>query len=77
MRAGILSLAPCIPSDWPGFEIIFRHASARYEILVENPHRVSRGVAYVELDGEKLPAGETQIVLVDDGRTHEVRVMLG
>ena len=70
-------MTPCIPADWPGFEIVFRHASARYEILVENPHRVSRGVAHVELDGEKLPAGETHVVLVDDGRTHEVRVMLG
>jgi cyclic beta-1,2-glucan synthetase len=77
VRAGKLSLTPCIPADWPGFEIIFRHASARYEILVENPNRVSRGVAHVELDGKKLPAGETHIVLVDDGRTHEVRVMLG
>jgi cyclic beta-1,2-glucan synthetase len=77
VRAGKLSLTPCIPADWPGFEVIFRHASARYEILVENPHRVSRGVAHVELDGKKLPAGETHIVLVDDGCTHEVRVTLG
>jgi cyclic beta-1,2-glucan synthetase len=77
VRAGKLSLTPCIPADWPRFEIVFRHASARYEIQVENPHRVSRGVAQVELDGKKLPAGETDIVLVDDGRTHEVRVILG
>ena len=77
VRAGTLSLTPCIPADWPGFEIVFRHASTRYEILVDNPHRVSRGVAHVELDGKKLPAGEIHIVLVDDGRTHEVRVTLG
>jgi cyclic beta-1,2-glucan synthetase len=77
VRAGKLSLTPCIPADWPSFEIVFRHASARYEILVENPNRVSRGVAHVELDGKELPAGETHIVLVDDGCTHEVRVMLG
>ena len=77
VRAGKLSLTPCIPADWPSFEIVFRHASARYEILVENPNRVSRGVAHVELDGKKLPAGETHVVLVDDGCTHEVRVMLG
>jgi cyclic beta-1,2-glucan synthetase len=77
VRAGKLLLAPCIPADWRSFEIVFRHASARYEILVENPHRVSRGVAHVELDGERLPMGETQIVLADDGRTHGVRVILG
>ena len=77
VRAGKLVLTPCIPANWPRFEIVFRHASARYEILVENPHGVSGGVAQVELDGKKLPAGETHIVLADDGRTHEVRVILG
>jgi cyclic beta-1,2-glucan synthetase len=77
VRAGKLLLTPCIPADWPSFEIFFRHASARYEILVENPHGVSRGVAHVELDGKKLPTGETHIVLADDGRTHGVRVILG
>jgi cyclic beta-1,2-glucan synthetase len=56
---------------------MFRHGSARYQILVENPSGVCRGVAHVELDGKALPAGETHIVLVDDGRTHDVRVILG
>jgi len=77
VRAGKLLLAPCIPADWPHFDIVFRHASARYEIHVDNRNRVSRGVALVELDGKPLPAGETSIVLVDDGRTHPVRVTLG
>ena len=75
--AGKLTVEPCIPADWPRFEIDFKHASARYQILVENPDGVSRGVAYLEVDGKKLPTGETQIVLCDDGRTHEVRVVLG
>ena len=30
---------------WPGFEIAFRYDSARYEIAVENPVGVCRGVA--------------------------------
>jgi cyclic beta-1,2-glucan synthetase len=77
VRAGTLTMAPCIPADWPRFDIVFKHASARYEISVENPHGVSRGVAYVELDGQRLPAGETHIALTDDGLTHQVRVVLG
>ncbi|MDB6086309.1 MAG: putative cyclic beta 1-2 glucan synthetase, partial [Gammaproteobacteria bacterium] len=77
VRAGKLLLTPCIPADWPHFEIVFRHGSARYRILVENPHGVSRGVAHVEFDGKKLPTGETHIMLVDDGRTHEILVILG
>jgi cyclic beta-1,2-glucan synthetase len=77
VRAGKLLLTPCIPAQWPSFEIHFRHGSARYDIRVENPHRVSRGVAHVELDGTGLAVGETHIVLADDGRTHSVRVILG
>jgi cyclic beta-1,2-glucan synthetase len=76
-RGAEAHLNPCILRDWPHFEIAFRHTSARYEIRVENPHRVCRGVAHVELDGKTLPAGETRLVLVDDGRTHEVVILGG
>jgi cyclic beta-1,2-glucan synthetase len=77
VRAGKLVLAPCIPAQWPRFDILFRYRSARYEIVVENPHRVSRGVAHIEVDGKKVPAGEAHVVLADDGRTHEIRVVMG
>jgi cyclic beta-1,2-glucan synthetase len=77
VRAGTLLLTPNIPADWPSFEIVFRHASARYEILVENPHRVSQGVARVELDGVRLATNEVHIALADDDRTHKIRVTLG
>ena len=55
LRGKTLLIDPCIPSSWRGFEITFRYHSARYEIAVENPRGVSRGVTYVELDGEALP----------------------
>jgi cyclic beta-1,2-glucan synthetase len=77
VRAGKLLLTPNIPADWPGFEIFFRHASARYEILIENPQRVSHGIARVELDGIRLATGAGHIELADDGRTHKIRVTLG
>ena len=44
-----------IPRAWPGFEIDFRYHSARYEIVVQNPHGVSRGVVSWELDGKAQP----------------------
>jgi cyclic beta-1,2-glucan synthetase len=72
-----LCLAPCIPKAWPGFEIVFKYRSARYEIAVENPDGVSRGVAHAELDGTTLPDGATRVPLVDDGQVHKVRVILG
>jgi cyclic beta-1,2-glucan synthetase len=72
-----LSLAPCIPKAWPGFEIAFRYRSARYEIAVENPDGVGRGIAHAALDGATLANGATRVPLADDGRVHQVRVVLG
>ncbi len=66
-----------MPKSWPGFEIAFQYRSARYEIAVENPHGVSRGVSQVIVDGEALPPPCTQIALADDAATHHVRVILG
>ena len=61
----------------PGFEIAFKYRSARYNISVDNPHGVSRGIAHAELDGKVLPFGQARIALADDGATHSVRVILG
>jgi cyclic beta-1,2-glucan synthetase len=78
VQGASLLLAPCIPEKWPRFEITFRYASARYEILIENPRGVSRGIAHAELDGKTLPSGSNaRISLVNDGNTHSVRLVLG
>jgi cyclic beta-1,2-glucan synthetase len=76
LRAAQLAVDPCIPRAWPGFEVVFRYRSARYDIVVENPRGVSRGVASVEVDGAALDASGV-IPLADDGRRHRVRVVLG
>jgi hypothetical protein len=55
LRGTTLLIDPCIPRAWPGFEIDFRYHSARYEIVVQNPHGVSRGVVSWELDGKAQP----------------------
>ena len=73
-----LTLDPCIPRGWPGFEIVFRYRSTRYEISVTNPHGVCRGVASITLDDNALATtNSTLIALVDDGATHRVQVLLG
>jgi cyclic beta-1,2-glucan synthetase len=77
LRGETLLLDPCIPSSWRGYEITFRYRSTRYEISVENPRRVSRGVTHLELDGEALPETSRHIPLIDNGVTHRVRVVLG
>jgi len=68
-------MEPCIPRAWKGFALSFKYHSARYEIVVENPHGVSRGVTSMELDGEAL--GTAPIGLSDDGVIHRIRIKLG
>jgi cyclic beta-1,2-glucan synthetase len=71
-----LELDPCIPRAWPGFSIVFRHCSTRYEIVVENPRGVCRGVALLELDGA-AQSDRAGITLADDQKPHRVRAVLG
>ena len=77
LQGETLLLDPCIPGSWRGYEITFKYHSARYEIAVENPHRVSRGVTLLELDGKEMQEPSQYIALADDGATHHVRVVLG
>jgi cyclic beta-1,2-glucan synthetase len=76
VQGAFLCLAPCIPKAWPRFEIVFKYHSARYEIAVENPDGVHRGISRIELDGTALP-GAARVPLVDDGLVHKLRVILG
>jgi cyclic beta-1,2-glucan synthetase len=77
LRGSALHFDPCIPRAWRNFEITFRYHSSRYEIFVENPQEVQRGVLSVELDGRALARGSMHIQLSDDGATHHVRIVLG
>ncbi|WP_422925319.1 GH36-type glycosyl hydrolase domain-containing protein [Singulisphaera sp. PoT] len=70
-----LELDPKIPGDWSSFTLSYRKGSARYRIVVTNPEGIGRGVSKVTLDNEPL-TGKV-IPLVDDGREHNVEVVLG
>jgi cyclic beta-1,2-glucan synthetase len=52
----------------------FRYHSTTYNLKVENPSGVSRGVTLVEMDGKVLPP---TIRLTDDGGEHQVRIVMG
>ena len=75
-RGAALSIDPCIPREWNGFEIDYRYGRTRYKIAVENPNGVCRGVISLSLDGTPLPANGL-VPLVDDAGKHDVRVLLG
>jgi cyclic beta-1,2-glucan synthetase len=75
LKGKMLTIDPCIPRNWRDFEIDYRRDDTMYRIRVENPSCVCRGVAEVQLDGELLPAN--RIPLVEDGKSHQVLVILG
>jgi cyclic beta-1,2-glucan synthetase len=77
IEGGALRLDPCIPKSWPRFEIAFRHGASRYEIVVENPQSVQRGIAAAELDGVEIAVRPLSIPLKDDGAIHRLQVQLG
>jgi len=77
LEGATLRLDPCVPRAWRDFEISFRYHTTQYKVFVDNPAGVSRGIARLELDGQALTHSSTCIALVDDGATHNVRVILG
>jgi cyclic beta-1,2-glucan synthetase len=76
VRGSHLAIDPCIPASWREYSLEFRYHSSIYKIRVENPSGVTKGVRLTELDGKTMP-GASEIPLVDDGKTHQIRVVLG
>lgn len=77
IRGAFLHLDPCIPKAWPKFEVNVRRQSTRYEIVVENPAGVSRGVRFAKFDGVEIAERPLRLPMVDDGAVHHVHVSLG
>ncbi len=69
-----LVVDPCIPADWPSFEVKRQWRGAHYTIRVANPKARHKGVAEVRLNGQAVsgpipvqPAGSTNVVEVTLG----------
>jgi cellobiose phosphorylase len=70
-----LRIDPCIPMKWAGYKAVRKFRSAIYEIEVQNPDEVSKGVKSISIDGMNL-AGNV-LPIFEDGNTHSVIVTLG
>ena len=75
LRGTQLVIDPCIPGAWRGFEMVFRYRSARYDLSSRTPE-ACRGACRQSRSMASL-AGDLSIRLVDDGKTHRVRIVLG
>ena len=68
-----LTIDPCIPANWKEFSAVRRWRGAEYDIHVENPDGVMKGVQELYLDGEKVE----RIPVMAQGSRHDVRVVMG
>ena len=68
-----LSIDPCIPESWDGFRVKRIWRGAEYDITVENPDNVQKGVKALYCDG--LPVAE--IPLKPCGTSTNIRVVMG
>lgn len=74
LRGSTLRIDCTIPKDWNSFKIRYRYKSSTYNISVENPHHLTRGKTHILLDDLTLETPD--IPLDDDGRDHNVRVVI-
>ncbi|HDM8067768.1 GH36-type glycosyl hydrolase domain-containing protein [Vibrio harveyi] len=70
-----LTIDPCIPTNWPGFEVTRQWLGATYNIKVVNPDSVSKGVKSIAVNGEAVSGASVPVQA--QGSVNEVIVTLG
>ena len=68
-----LEIDPCIPAEWDGFEVTREWRGARFNISIENPDKVMKGVVEIYLDDKKVE----KISVQEKGSCHKVKVVMG
>ena len=75
VQGGQLRVNPVIPAAWQGFSMRYRHGETVYAIRVENPQGCQQGVAWVEMDGQRVNGG---VIDLERGLVqHQVVVRMG
>jgi cellobiose phosphorylase len=70
LRRGRVRIRPCIPADWPEFEITFRYGAATYKFSYRNGANIRQ--PRVWFDGDRHTGDE--ILLVDEPLAHEILI---
>ena len=69
-----LLVDPRIPSSWPGFSVQREFRHAKYEIYVDNPTHLNKGVRRMMIDGK--PTEGNIIPAFSDGKLHRVEAVI-
>jgi cellobiose phosphorylase len=70
-----LIIDPCIPTKWEDFKMKRKFRGATYNIEVQNPEHVSKGVKRVIVNGIDLESNV--IPILEKGKEHSVIVVMG
>ena len=70
-----LAINPCIPSAWNGFKMTRKFRGATYNIEIENPMNVSKGVKTIFVNGVEIES--TIIPILEENKTHTIKVIMG
>ena len=68
-----LIIDPCIPGEWDKFKAQRKWRGAMYNIEVENPNHVMKGVKKIYVDGVEVD----KINIGEEGRTYTVKIIMG
>lgn len=74
-HGNVLHFDPCIPENWKEYRASYRFCSTTYDIKVENPQGVNKGVVEVIANDGICPGNA--VSLADDGKTHSIVVVMG
>jgi cellobiose phosphorylase len=69
-----LRIDPCIPSEWKECSIVRHYRDATYNIRILNPDGLQKGSLEITLDD--IPITGDFLPIVEDGKIHDVRVLL-
>lgn len=70
-----LSVNPCIPREWNGFQVKREYRGDIYNIEVKNPEHVCRGVKVIKVDGKVIE--EKVLPVFGDGSEHKIEIEMG
>lgn len=70
-----LTVDPCVPADWKSFEVSRKWRGATYNIKVENPNGVEKGVKSITLNGNAVDG--LTVPQQAAGTVNEVTVVMG
>ena len=70
-----LRVDPYIPEKWEGFKMQRKFRGATYQLEIENPDHVSKGVKEMMINGESI--NSNKIPLLEKGKNHTIKIIMG